>query len=89
MCTLKTSKKETILKERFYCKGYGCEENLHIQRFKGYHKAIMCYPCHDRMNIEIQQIIGVDEDETLLLTDEGVEISNVKTMFADQVDSEH
>ena len=82
MCTLKTSKKETILKERFYCEGYGCEENLHIQSFKVYHKAIMCYPCRVRMNIEIQQIIdqvcriGVDEDETLLLTetDEGVEI---------------
>ena len=67
-----------------------------MQRFKGYHKAIMCYQCRNTMNIQIQQIIdqvsriGVDEDKTLLLTetDEGVEISKLKTMFAHQVDLE-
>ena len=43
------------------------------------------------MNIEIQQIIdkvkriGVDDDETMLLTEtnEDVEISKIKTMFSD------
>ena len=93
----KATKKETIVQERIQCEGHGTEENLHIQRFKGYHKAIMCYPCRDRMNVEIQQIIdqvsriGIDVDETLILTetDEGVEISKIKTIFADQVDLEH
>ena len=49
------------------------------------------------MNVEIEQIIqqvsrvGVADDETLVLTetDEGVEISKVKTKFADQLDLEH
>ena len=56
----------------------------------------MCYPCRDRMNIEIQQIIdqvkhiGVGDDKMLLLTEtnEGVEISKINTMFADQLDLE-
>ena len=81
----KTSKKETIVQER------------HVQRFKGYHKTIMCIKCHDQMNNEIQQIIeqvkeiGVDEDETLVLTETGtgVEISKVQTKFADRLDLEH
>ena len=56
----------------------------------------MCYPCRDTMNMEIQQIIeqvirfGVDEDETLVLTerDNGVEVSKVKTSCVDQLDLE-
>ena len=59
----------------------------------------MCYNCKCRaqMNIEIQQIIeqvkqiGIDEDETLVLTeiDMGVEISKIQTKFAYQLDLEH
>ena len=90
-------KKETIPQEMCNCKGRGTKENLHVQRFKGYHKTIMCYSCRDQMSTEIQQIIeqvkqiGVDEDKTLVLTetDMGVEISKVQTKFADQLDLEH
>ena len=72
------------------CEGCGTVDNLHVQRFKGYHKAIMCYACRDEMNMEIERIIkqvkdvGVAEDETLILTetDEGVEISKIKTEYA-------
>ena len=93
----KATKKETLQQERFQCEGCGTEDNLHIQRFKGYHKAVMCYTCRDTMNFEIEQIIsqvsrvGVADDETLVLTetDEGVEISKVKTKFADLLDLEH
>ena len=97
MSKLKTSKKETIPQERVKCEGCGSKENLHVQRFKGYHRVIMCYRCHDKMNTEIQHMIaqvkdiGVDEDETLVLTetDEGVEIFKIQTIFADQLDLEH
>ena len=37
------TKKQTIVEERFKCENCGTEENLHIQRFKGYYKAITCY----------------------------------------------
>ena len=59
MCKPKTTKKGTIMQERFHCVGCGSKENLYNQRFNSYHKASMCYLCHGRMNIEIQQIIDV------------------------------
>ena len=93
----KTTKKEkTNVQERMQCEACGGEQNLHIQRFKGYHKAIMCYSCRDTMNMEIQRIIeqvirfGVDDDETVVLTelDDGVEVSKVKTSCVDELELE-
>ena len=48
------TKKDPIPCERVQCEGCGSKENLHVQRFKGYHRAIMCYRCRDKMNTEIQ-----------------------------------
>ena len=85
MCKPKTSKIETIPQERFECQGCETKENLHVQRFKGYHKGIMCYLCRDKMNTEIQQIIeqvkqiSVNEDETLVLTQTDYGCSNFKS----------
>ena len=86
----KVTKKQPDLEKGVQCEGCGTVDNLHVQRFKGYHKAIMCYACRDEMNMEIERIIkqvkdvGVAEDETLILTetDEGVEISKIKTEYA-------
>ena len=93
----KAMRKPMDLEKVVQCEGCGTIENLHIQRFKGYHRAIMCYTCRDEMNVQIEQIVqqvcqvGVAEDETLVLTetDEGVEISKVKTKFADLLDLEN
>ena len=93
----KTIATEVVMQERVKCEGCGTEENLHIQRFKGYHKAIMCYACRDDMNAEIKKIIkqvkqvGIDDDETIILTetDNGVEISKIKTKCADAFASNH
>ena len=92
----KTTRKETVTQELFRCENCHTKEDLHIQRIKGHHRCIMCYSCRDAMNAEIQQIIeqvirfGVDDDETVVLTelDDGVEVSKVKSMYADQLDLE-
>ena len=96
MAKPKTTKKETVTQELFRCENCHTKEDLHIQRIKGHHKCVMCYSCRDTMNMEIQQIIdqvirfGVDEDETIVLTelDNGVEVSKVKTSCVDQLELE-
>ena len=92
----KTTRKATTVPQKMECERCHGSDDLHIQRIKGHHKCIMCYSCRDAMNTEIQQIIdqvirfGVDEDETIVLTelDNGVEVSKVKTSCVDQLELE-
>ena len=93
MAKPKTTRKETV-PQKMECERCHGSDDLHIQRIKGHHRCVMCYSCRDAMNAEIQQIIeqvirfGVDEDETIVLTelDDGVEVSKVKTSCVDQLD---